>query len=356
MMRPHRPGWASPRPYCGAMEPPAVAQARLLADDLLRPNAERVDVDGVPRSHLAALARAGLMDMTQLPGSVAREVAETLAAADASTWFVWTQHFTPVRTLERGTNSRLRDDVLPKLRSGELLAGVAFTHLRRSGPPPVSARAGDGWRIDGEIAWLTSWRLADVFLIGAQAGDDVVWVLTSLYDKAGVTAEPLALAAMNGTATVRVRLDGLTVSADEVVVTEPLADWRAADAARSSDVSAAVFGVTFEAARRLRERDDPAATEFADAVTSEATELRAAAYALIDDLEPGDRVDERLRLRAQAHALACRATQGLVAAGAGRSMLMDAPAQRLARVALFLMVQGQTAAVREATLRTLAGR
>jgi hypothetical protein len=151
-----------------------------------------------------------------------------------------------------------------------------------------------------------------------------------------------------------VRLDGCAVAADEVVLVEPLASWRGTDAARSADVSAAVFGVTNEAVRRLRERDDPAATALADAVKTAADKLRSAAYALIDDVEPGQQVDERLRLRAQAHALACRATQGLVAVGAGRSMLLDSAAQRLARVALFLLVQGQTVAVREATLRVLA--
>ena len=332
-----------------------MAEARRLADELLRPSAEAVDLAGVPRSHLDALAAAGLMDMTELPPPVAREVAEILAAADASTWFVWTQHHSPVRTVARGTNRLLRDDALPRLRSGDLLAGVAFTHLRRPGPPPVAARrSGDGWVIEGEVAWLTSWALADVFLLGAQAGDDVVWVLTQLANRPGVSAEPLQLAAMNATSTVRLRLDDLTVRQDDVVIVEPLAEWRDTDAARSADVSAAVFGVTEEAVRRLRERNDPSATSLADAVHAEAGRLRTAAYALMDGVEPGLRVDERLHLRAQAHALACRATAGLVAAGAGRSMLTDAAAQRLARVALFLLVQGQTAAVRDATLRVLA--
>ena len=334
-----------------------MAQARRLADDLLRPGAEKADVEGVPRSHLDALAAAGLMDMTDLPGPAAREVAELLAGADASTWFVWTQHHSPVRTLARTTNAPLRKRMLPRLTAGELLAGVAFTHLRRPGTPAVSARPdGDGWLIDGEIAWLTSWQLADVFLVGAQSGDDVVWLLSPLRGRPEVSATPLQLAAMNGTSTVRVRLDGLPVSPDEVVVVEPLASWRASDAARSADVSAAVFGVTTEAVRRLRERDDPAATALADAVHAEGERLRGAAYALMDDVEAGARLDERLHVRAQAHALACRATAGLVAAGAGRSMLLDSAAQRLARVALFLLVQGQTAAVREATLRALAGQ
>ena len=339
------------------MEHPAVAAARELADSLLRPSAERVDTDGVPRSHLDALAHAGLMNAVDLPGPVAREVAELLAGADASTWFVWTQHHTPVRTVARGTNEALRDRLLPRLTSGTDLAGVAFTHLRRPGPPPVSARRADdgaGWVFDGEIAWLTSWELADLFCVGAQSGGDVVWALVALRGMAGVTAESLALAAMGGTSTMRVRLDQVRVSDEEVALVEPLASWRATDAARTADVSAAVFGVTAEALRRLRERDDQAATAVADAAEARLHGLRTAAFALIDDVPAGERVEERLALRAQAHLLACRATTALVTLGAGRAMLLDAPAQRLARVALFLLVQGQTAAVREATLRALA--
>ena len=332
-----------------------MAAARGLADRLLRPDAERVDVEGVPRSHLDALAAAGLMDLTDVPPPAAREVAELLAAADASTWFVWTQHHSPVRTVARGTE-QIRSRWLPRLTSGEALAGVAFTHLRRPGPPAVAARKhGDGWLVDGEVAWLTSWGLADVFLLGAQAGDDVVWTLVPLRDRPEVRAQPLALAAMNGTSTARVRFDGLSVSADEVVLVEPVADWRAADAARTADVIAGVFGVTAEAIRRLRQRDDAAASALAGAAQVRLEAVRAAAYALMDEAEPGSRIDERLRLRAEALMLACHVTSGLVAAGAGRSMLLDAAAQRLARAALFLLVQGQTGPVRDATLGAMTG-
>ena len=344
------------------MEHPAITAARDLGDRLLRPDAERVDVEGVPRSHVDALAAAGLMNVADLPGPVSRAVAEELAAADASTWFVWTQHHSPVRTVMRGTNEAMRQTWLPRLTSGDALAGVAFTHLRRPGAPAVTARRdGDGWLVDGDIAWLTSWGLADVFLIGAQAEQsgsdvDVVWALVDLHGHREAIAEPLQLAAMNGTATVRLRLSGLRIDDSDVVVVDPLAQWRAEDAARTADVSAAVFGVTREAVRRLRERDEPAAREAAQAMDVQLHQLRSAAYALIDDVPPGERVEERLGIRAQAHALACRATAALVAAGAGRSMLLDAPAQRLARVALFLMVQGQTAPVRAATLAALGSQ
>ena len=343
------------------MTHPAVEAARSLGESLLRPQAERVDVEGVPRTHLAALGEAGLLGVTapeEFGGSdcslaVMREITEELAAADASTWFVWTQHHTPVRTIARGSNETLRSRLLPVLASGSSLAGVAFTHLRRPGPPAVEAvRDGTGWRLSGDVAWLTSWDLADVFLVGAQAGDDVVWVVLPLRDRPEVQARPLALAAMGGTSTVGVHLDGLAVDESEVVLVEPLAQWRSVDAARTSDVSPSVLGITAEAARRLTERPDPASQELGVTVSARLDQLRRTAYALMDD--EGGPVEDRLRLRAQAHELAVQATAGLVAAGAGRSMLLDQAAQRLARVALFLQVQGQTAPVREATLRRLS--
>jgi hypothetical protein len=340
-----------------------LANTRRLADDLLRPNAETVDVHGVPRSHLDALADAGVFGVsspTEVGGSdvnvaTMRAITETLAGADGSTWFVWTQHHTPVRTVRRSDNEQLKNRYSARLASGEVVAGVAFTHLRRPGPPPVVAtRDGDSWTLSGRIDWLTGWRLSDVFLVGAQAGADVVWSLLTLPDRTGVASAALGLAAMAGTATVSVTLDSVAVSAAEVVLVEALEDWRRIDRQRTADVSPAVFGLTAEAIRRLTERGDAAAQELATRSADELERIRTSAYLLMDDVDPAERIDERLGLRAEAHALALRTTAALVTLGAGRSMLLDAPAQRLAREALFLLVQGQTAAVREATLRRLA--
>ena len=325
--------------------------ARRLADEVLRPQAEDVEMHGVPRAHLAALAGAGLFGVTapasyggtDQPVPVMREIVEILAGADASTWFVWTQHHTPVRTLVRGTNEALKERWLPRLAAGSALAGVAFTHVRRPGPPAVRAeRADGGWRVGGDLAWLTSWGLADVFLVGAVAGTDVVWVLLPLTEMDGVTAQALDLVAMRGTSTVSVHLGDVSVADADVVLVEPLDDWRRTDAERTADVSPAVFGVTAECARRLGD-DHGFAAQLDD--------VRNRAYALQDGSGPRA---ERIAVRAEAHALALRASAALVAAGAGRSMLAGNPAQRLAREALFLLVQGQDAEIRAAQISALS--
>jgi alkylation response protein AidB-like acyl-CoA dehydrogenase len=57
--------------------------------------------------------------------------------------------------------------------------------------------------------------------------------------------------------------------------------------------------------------------------------------------------------RARASELALRAATTLVVSGGGRSIAMDHQAQRLAREAIFLLVFGQTAAIKAAQLHRL---
>lgn len=66
-----------------------VARAGRLADGLLAPQAERVDREGAPASHIEAVKRSGLLGVSApvayggsaAPGAVARETAEILAGA-----------------------------------------------------------------------------------------------------------------------------------------------------------------------------------------------------------------------------------------------------------------------------------
>ena len=82
------PGWPAGDPWPPATEPmhPLVAAARTVAKEILEPYAARADrrsnndTCGVPRSHLTALAQAGLMGapLAAAPVAVTREVQETL--------------------------------------------------------------------------------------------------------------------------------------------------------------------------------------------------------------------------------------------------------------------------------------
>ena len=345
-----------------------VERARTLADELMRPAAESVDRTVVPRSHVDAWARAGLLGLAGppshggggTPAPVVREVTEVLAGACGATWFVTAQHATPLAALTASGNAALRDRWLPGLCSGEVLAGVGVAQLRRPGPPAVTAtRVDGGWRFDGHVGWLTSWGLCDVLLLGGASPDGrTVLVLLPARETDGLTAsEPLALAVMSATGTVALDLDGLLVADEDVVDVQPTGQWLAADAAKTANVGPHTFGLQREAMRRLDDtaarRGDATAAALAQQLGREGDRLRRVAYVLMDDVPAQEQLDDRLAVRAAALDLSVRATTALVAATGGRAMALDAAPQRLAREAVFHLVQAQTAPVREATLQLL---
>ena len=167
----------------------------------------------------------------------------------------------------------------------------------------------------------------------------------------------MALAAMQATQTVALTLDGLVVQDVDIASVSPATQWREADRLRTSDVGAHSFGLLAEIVRRLRltvdGRGGPAAGSLADAFAAEGDALRTEAYRLVDEVPPEEQIARRLEVRAAALTLNVRAATALVTTGAGRAMAVGAPEQRLAREALFHLVQAQTPPIREATLRAL---
>lgn len=350
-----------------AAEPEAqhslVLAARKLAADLLEPNAAEVDRTAVPRSHLDAIATAGLLGLAApveaggagAGDAVFRAVAEHLAGADAATWFVQAQHHSPVRMLA-ARPSAAAARYLPKLASGELIAGIAFSHLRRPSRSITATRIAGGWRLDGVAPWYTGWGLNDVaFLSGVTENDGVVFGVVPAREGAGVWVETrLRTAALDAAQTVVLALDNVTVADDDVALCQPRREWLAADRATSANANAAVFGVGASAldllAQTARRRDEAATQEAAVVLSRRLDDVRARCYDLADSVPAGEAIDERLAARAEALEVIIAITSALVAANAGAAMAIDAAPQRKAREALFLLVQAQTAEARAATL------
>nr|WP_269091157.1 acyl-CoA dehydrogenase family protein [Actinopolymorpha cephalotaxi] len=336
-----------------------------LAADLLAPNAADVDTTTVPRSHLDALGRAGLLGLaapvadggSAAPPRLQRRIQEVLAGADAATWFVGAQHHGPVRLLA-DSDAPARADLLPRLARGELVAGTAFAHLRRWPDRPVEAeRVAGGWRFHGVAPWYTGWDLNDVFSLGGATADgEVVFGIVPARPGDELTAsEPLRLAAMTATRTVRLRFDGLFVPDSHVVARQPVDRWLHTDRRNTVMPNPAAFGLVTTAVRRLREVAEQTgltpAGRAADRFAERLERLRERTDRLFDDVPPDDQHDVRLATRAEVGTLLVDATTALVVAGGGRSMTLTDPAQRLAREAAFLLVQAQTRPAREEQLR-----
>ncbi|MBW8797657.1 MAG: acyl-CoA/acyl-ACP dehydrogenase [Streptomyces sp.] len=338
---------------------PLVARARELADGLLSPAAERVDQEGVPASHIEAIKRSGLLGVnapvayggSAAPADVVRETAEILAGACCSTWFVQTQHHTPVLTLV-GTDLPVRDRLLGPLARGELLSGVAYAHLRSYPRIPVRVRReADGVRFFGTVPWYTGWGLNDVLLLAGVTDDhEVVFAFVEAREQPGLRpSEPMRLAALTASRTVSLDLDGLRVPEEAVALRMPYEEWAATDRPKSRNANPAVFGVAAAALALVRE-------EYAAPLRVRLGEVRRRAYALADHPVPQEHARERLALRAEAFTLLRTATTAAVVSGGGRAMSVGERAQRLAREALFLLVQGQTDESRGAHLERLAER
>lgn len=334
-----------------------VTRARRLADDLLTPHAEQVDQEGVPATHIEAIKQSGLLGVSApaayggsaAPGAVARETAEILAGACCSTWFVQTQHHTPVMTLAK-SELPVRERLLGPLSRGELMSGVAYAHLRAYPRVPVRVtRERGGRRFDGTVPWYTGWGLNDVMLLaGVTDEDEALFAFTDAREQDGLRpSDPMRLAALTASRTVSLELDGFWLPEEAVALRTPYAEWAKADRPKPTNASPAVFGVT-EAALALLDEDT------SGPLRTRLDKVREQAYALADHPVPHEHLAERLALRTQAYELLMTATTAAVVAGGGKALSVTSKPQRLAREALFLLVQGQTTESRKVHLETLA--
>jgi alkylation response protein AidB-like acyl-CoA dehydrogenase len=315
-----------------------VAAAQRLADELLAPVAAAVDESGVvPRSHLDALAEAGLYAVAG--GELAHRTVEILAAACLTTTFVWIQHHGSVRAVQAGPPA-VRDEWLEPLRSGRRRAAVAQAAVR-PGPPSVRATpVPGGFVLDGEAPWVTGWGLVDVVhTAGRDRDDTVIWALLDAEAGPTLAVEPLRLAAVNASQTVLIRFAGHFVPAERVTSTFPFAEWPQRDAARLRSNGSLALGAVAGCVRRLP----------ADLAAPFVAELDARRGQL-DRAGPA----ELPAARAAAAELALRAAGTLVVAAGAGGILAGADAERLLREAAFLQVFGSRPAIRADLLQRVS--
>ena len=344
----------------------AEAVLRTITDE-----AAESDARGIDRSHIDALAAVGLLGDPLDPVARQREVAERIAMADASVWFCWAQHQTPLKTLaaaRTGDHAPVVEELqarwLSGLRTGRYLGAVAFAHLRRPGTPdPIAERVHGGWSITGRLDWVTSWDIADVMLVMVRASGDyadkiVCCFLAAGRDPAYLTGmhveEPLKLLAMSGTHTRPIMFDAVKVPDTNVAALMDFDEWSRADALKTVDANPACFGVIRGAVQELHEigdrRQDAQLLDLVETLSARARDLRRRAYAAVDTSGPAD---ERVALRAQALHFAVETATAVVTARAGAAMYSGCSAERRVREAMFLQVQAQTARTRAASLSLL---
>ncbi len=355
-----------------AMNEEILSAARRLADDVFRPRAQEADqgaITGQAGENVRALARAGYFGLgipTAYGGlgadeSTRREYTELMASACGVTAFVQQQMHAGGGFVGGGRSESLKAEMLPKFASGDTLCGVAFSHLRRGGPPKVTAtRTGGGYLVNGTAPWVTGWTLLDGFILGATLSNgDHLFAYVPKQDAPMMQPGPtLPLAVMQASDTLEVAFHDLFVP-DEYALYE-----RPADALKRADfcgISGHVFlplgcarGAVLYLSHLGAERGQPKFLQGAEAFTREIDVCRAEALqwngACADLPEYKERA---LRARATAIVLAVRAAHATVTATGGTAHLLSMPPQRLLREAIFYTTVAQTPDVQSGTLDLL---
>ncbi len=262
--------------------------------------------------------------------------------------FLQTQHQSAASFLFASKNEALQRGYLPAMALGKRRVGVGFSQLRRN-PCPLQAWAvEDGYRLSGEVPWVSGAGLFDEF-IGAAVlpSGEAVFGLLPLKDAvegAGQIAvdEPMALVAMPSTQTVRVQLEDWFLGPSKVVGVRPVGWLEGRDRANPLSPLGMMLGCAqagIDSARRslLRRQIDADVIDRLsvqlDSLWRELPEL----WAL-----PTSAYTQKMALRGRAIALMNTCAQAAVIAASGAANTQAHPAQRIYRESLLFSVSGQT--------------
>jgi len=317
-----------------------IESARQISDDVLFPNALAADRAGVvPEMQLQRLADAGFYGIsTYCDAATVAKIIEIIASGCLTTTFVWTQHLGAAAATNASAGP-VKDELGAELASGRRRAGVAFAHLLRPGTPMSTVEPDDsGWVLNGTAPWVTGWGHIDVVHAGARHGDDIVWMLLDAVDSATLESTPVPFAVVDSTQTKVLTYRDHKVPTSRVTRIEKYADWRSRYRLGLRANGSLALGVANRCCRLL---DD-------SSMSAQLNHTRDT----LNMIDPAD--EEAMSIaRADASLFAVQAATALVARTGGRAVMMSEHAQRLMREAMFVMVQGQTPAIKASMLTKL---
>jgi alkylation response protein AidB-like acyl-CoA dehydrogenase len=317
-----------------------IADAERIADEVLFPSALEADAAGVvPTRQLQCLADAGFYGIsTYADPTTIRTVLELLSSGCLTTTFVWAQHLGATAAAFT-SDGPVRDELADDLASGRKRGGVAFAHMLRSGPPMTTAEPSDaGWVYSGSAPWVTGWGHIDVVLAAARHGDDIVWALLDAKDGDTLKSEATKFSVVDSTQTRVLAYNEHFVPTSRVTKVEKYDEWRSRYRLGLRSNASFALGV---ARRCCLLVDDPVMTDELDSIRGR-----------LDSTDPSDEATMSSQ-RAEASLFAVRAATALVANTGGNGVLASSHGQRLLREAMFVLVQGQTPAIKAEMLAQL---
>jgi alkylation response protein AidB-like acyl-CoA dehydrogenase len=133
-----------------------------------------------------------------------------------------------IEYLLQSSNAALRERLLPALLDGSLAGATGLSNAMKflSGMEPLSVQAtasGDGWTLNGKLAWITNLRAQRFVAAAAVAPVDGSTPLVAIFasDDAGVQrSDNLQLIALRGSNTAAVRLENVAAGPDHVIAAQ----------------------------------------------------------------------------------------------------------------------------------------
>lgn len=283
---------------------------------------------------------------------------EALASASLTTALILSQRDSAVSLIDGATDWPLRSQTLSDLSGGDPFATVGIAQLttsRQGGQPALKATpADDGYLLNGLIPWSTGAAKARFIVCGATLPDGLQILFQLPTDLPGILIQPpLQLVALRGSWTTQVLCDRVKLHAG-LVLRGPAKNVLT-DRPKSLPLSQAFLGMGLcrSAIDLMTEHDSDLGRGAVARIEPQLQQLRDR---ILETCRPGNEPDPEqiAQLRSACNDLAIRTTHAAVTLYKGTALLLEHPAQRLAREAMFLLVWSCPNPVIDCTMQRLS--
>lgn len=295
------------------------------------------------------------------PAAALLEGCLELARSELLVTFVLSQFQAACLRLAVASATELKQRWLPDLASGKKFATVGISHLTtsRQHTAPAVAAAPDrtGYRLTGDVPWVTGCRQSDVVVTGGTLSDGRQILVAVPTDRAGVeVGTPMSLLALTGSETGPILLKNVVVSSEEIIAgpVNGVIQHASGGGAGSVMTSTLALGHAFGCLDHLQQEAiaRPLLQPMVQSLSAEAEELRRD---LLTAVNQSSEAQSPEQLRTRSTDLALRSSQALLTATKGAGFVAGHPAERLAREAMFFLVWSCPQAVTTKLLNNFSG-
>jgi butyryl-CoA dehydrogenase len=267
-----------------------------------------------------------------------------LAGACMTTAFILSQREGAVRRLVGSSNAELVRRFLPGLARGEFYASVGLSQLTTSrqhkAPVLTATETSAGFRLDGEIPWVTGADQAALVTIGATLADGRQILLGLPRGQPGVVVEPpLPLMALAGSRTSSLRLSNVELGREWLIAgpLEKVVSGKPGGAG-GLETSCLALGLARSAIEYVQHEAEqrPDLDAAAESLVAARARLQSQLASLALALTPT--AESLVAIRVGCTQLALQATQVAMTVAKGTGFVAPHPVQLWARQALFFLV------------------